>query len=58
MVVVTDAKIADKLLGKPEGVQVKELAEQAGLDPGKLGRILRMLATKHCFQEGEYQTFS
>lgn len=56
MLVVTNAKIADKLLGKPEGLTVKELASQAGLDAGKLGRILRMLATKHCFEEGMSDT--
>ena len=53
MQVVTTAKIADFLVGQPEGLPVEELAKQSGLDPNKLGRILRMLATKHCFQEGE-----
>ena len=52
MLVVTDARIADLLLNKPEGVHVEVLAEQSGLDAGKLGRILRLLATKHCFKEG------
>ena len=52
MLVVSDAKIADLLLNKPEGVRVEALAEQSGLDAGKLGRILRLLATKHCFKEG------
>ena len=52
MLVVSDAKIADLLLNKPEGVHVDVLAEQSGLDAGKLGRILRLLATKHCFKEG------
>lgn len=51
--VVTTAKIADMLVGQPEGLPVEQLAKQSGLDPNKLGRILRMLATKHCFQEGE-----
>ncbi|KAF9052592.1 S-adenosyl-L-methionine-dependent methyltransferase [Rhodocollybia butyracea] len=49
--VVTEAKIADLLLNKPNGVHVDELAELTGLDGGKLGRILRVLATKHCFRE-------
>lgn len=53
MLVVTNAKIADMLIDKPEGLPVKELAAQSGLDTGKLGRVLRMLATKHCFKEGE-----
>ncbi len=41
------------LVGKPEGIPVEQLGKQSGLDSNKLGRILRMLATKHCFQEGE-----
>ncbi|KJA18248.1 hypothetical protein HYPSUDRAFT_79252 [Hypholoma sublateritium FD-334 SS-4] len=49
--VVTTAKVADMLVGQPEGLPVEQLAKQSGLDPNKLGRILRMLATKHCFQE-------
>ena len=50
---VTTAKIADMLVGQPEGIPVGQLAKQSGLGPNKLSRILRMLATKHCFQEGE-----
>jgi hypothetical protein len=53
LLAVTDAKIADMLVGKPAGVHVDELSKQSGLDAGKLGRILRALATKHCFQEGK-----
>ena len=49
---VITARIADILVGKPEGLSIEELANLSGLDAGKLGRILRMLATKHCFQEG------
>ncbi|KAK1223496.1 hypothetical protein PQX77_013623 [Marasmius sp. AFHP31] len=51
LLVVTEAKIADLLLDKPEGVHVDQLASWSGLDAGKLGRILRVLATKHCFRE-------
>lgn len=53
MLVVTNAKIADLLIEKPEGLSVKDLAAASGLDSGKLCRILRLLATKHCFEEGE-----
>ncbi|KAF9479524.1 S-adenosyl-L-methionine-dependent methyltransferase [Pholiota conissans] len=56
--VVTQAKIADMLIGKPEGLPVEELAKRSGLDPNKLGRILRMLATKHCFQEVKPNVFA
>ncbi|KAF9014286.1 S-adenosyl-L-methionine-dependent methyltransferase [Cyathus striatus] len=51
MLVVTEANIADILADKPEGLHIDEIAKQTGLDAGKLGRILRMLATKHCFRE-------
>lgn len=57
MLVVTNAKIADLLLGKPEGLHVNDLAAASALDPGKLGRILRLLATKHCFDEGAKMMF-
>ncbi|KAL0568216.1 hypothetical protein V5O48_013776 [Marasmius crinis-equi] len=56
LLVVTEAKIADLLLDKPDGVHVDELAKSAGLDAGKLERILRILATKHCFREGTVPT--
>jgi hypothetical protein len=52
MLVATDAKIADHLLDKPQGVHVDELSGKTGIDAGKLGRVLRLLATKHCFTEG------
>ncbi|THU85643.1 S-adenosyl-L-methionine-dependent methyltransferase [Dendrothele bispora CBS 962.96] len=51
LLVVTEHKIADLLLNKPEGVPATELAAKTGLDAGKLTRILRLLATKHCFRE-------
>ncbi|KAJ6628892.1 S-adenosyl-L-methionine-dependent methyltransferase [Mycena sp. CBHHK59/15] len=51
MLVATDAKIADHLLNKPEGAHVDELSRKTGIDAGKLGRVLRLLATKHCFSE-------
>ncbi|KAE9404118.1 S-adenosyl-L-methionine-dependent methyltransferase [Gymnopus androsaceus JB14] len=44
MLVVTEARIADLLLNKPQ-------AARSGLDAGKLTRILRLLATRHCFKE-------
>jgi len=52
MLVVQEAKIADLLLDKPEGLHVDELANKTSLDTDKLKRILRILATKHCFREG------
>ncbi|KAJ8462635.1 hypothetical protein ONZ45_g17865 [Pleurotus djamor] len=50
--IVTEAKIADLLLDKPEGVHVDELGKLSDQNPGKLSRILRTLATNHIFLEG------
>jgi hypothetical protein len=50
--VVSDGKIADQLLDKPKGVHVDQLARTTGIDSDKLARVLRFLATKHCFTEG------
>ncbi|KAJ3761994.1 S-adenosyl-L-methionine-dependent methyltransferase [Lentinula raphanica] len=58
LLVVTEARIADLLLDKPEGLPVSELASRSGLDTTKLTRILRLLATKHCFKEVEPGVFS
>ncbi|KAF8577159.1 S-adenosyl-L-methionine-dependent methyltransferase [Ramaria rubella] len=58
MLVVSNAKIADLLLNKPEGIHVDELAKKSSLDAGKLGRILRLLATKHCFSEVRPNVFA
>ena len=35
------------------GVTVYELSAKTGIEIGKLGRILRFLATKHIFREGK-----
>lgn len=45
-------KIPDILQGTPGGMSVCELGDKTGLEPAKLGRILRFLATKHIFREG------
>ncbi|KAJ6619669.1 S-adenosyl-L-methionine-dependent methyltransferase [Mycena sp. CBHHK59/15] len=58
MLVATDAKIADHLLDRPEGLHVDELGRITGIDAAKLGRVLRLLATKHCFTEVKPNVFS
>ncbi|KAJ7659940.1 S-adenosyl-L-methionine-dependent methyltransferase [Mycena rosella] len=58
MLVAADAKIADHLLDKPAGVHVDELALKTGVDSDKLSRVLRLLATKHCFTEDPQTTSS
>ncbi|KAI3616393.1 S-adenosyl-L-methionine-dependent methyltransferase [Moniliophthora roreri] len=52
LAIVTDARIADLLAEKPDGMHVNQLAEASGLkDSDKLGRVLRLLAAKHIFRE-------
>ncbi|KAJ6501501.1 S-adenosyl-L-methionine-dependent methyltransferase [Mycena vitilis] len=58
MLVATDAKIADLLLNKPDGVPVEDLSRKTGIDAGKLSRVLRHLATKHCFAEIKPNVFA
>ena len=54
--VVINAKIADILVDHPTGLHIRELAATSGLELGKLRRILKFLATKHCFREGKIVT--
>ncbi|KAK0451894.1 S-adenosyl-L-methionine-dependent methyltransferase [Armillaria borealis] len=56
--VVVSFKIADHLLDKPEGLHISDLGALSGADPGKLGRILRLLASKHCFREVDRDVFA
>ncbi|EIM90607.1 S-adenosyl-L-methionine-dependent methyltransferase [Stereum hirsutum FP-91666 SS1] len=56
--VVTEGRIADHLVDVPHGLSVEALASKSGLNAGKLGRILRMLATKHCFIEVSPNVFA
>ncbi|PBL03216.1 S-adenosyl-L-methionine-dependent methyltransferase [Armillaria gallica] len=58
LLVVTQARIADYLLDKPDGLHVSELARLSGLDESKLGRILRLLVTSHVFREVKPNVFS
>ena len=48
----TESKIADILEGHPDGLHISEVAARANIDEGKLGRVLRLLASKHVFREG------
>ena len=45
-------KIADILEEQPEGMHIEEIGARSGIDAQKLGRILRLLATRHVFREG------
>ncbi|KAF7782904.1 hypothetical protein Agabi119p4_2280 [Agaricus bisporus var. burnettii] len=52
-------KIPDILQESPSsGVHTLELERRTGVDAGKLGRVLRLLAAKHVFQEVSADTFA
>ncbi|KAF5387187.1 hypothetical protein D9615_001587 [Tricholomella constricta] len=49
---VVDTNIPDILNeGGPQGVHVKDISAQNGVDPSYIARILRFLATRHVFRE-------
>lgn len=50
--VATESHIAEILAGHPNGLHAKQISEKTGIESGKLARIMRLLATKHCFIEG------
>ncbi|KAF5383328.1 hypothetical protein D9757_008383 [Collybiopsis confluens] len=58
LLVATEARIADLLLDKPEGLPSSELAGHTGLEETKLTRVLRLLATRHCFKEVKPNVFA
>ncbi|KAK0214410.1 S-adenosyl-L-methionine-dependent methyltransferase [Armillaria fumosa] len=56
--VVVNFNIADHLLDKPEGLHISDLGALSGAEPRKLGRIMRLLASKHCFREVDRDIFA
>ncbi|GLB39351.1 putative S-adenosyl-L-methionine-dependent methyltransferase [Lyophyllum shimeji] len=56
--VVLTFKIPDILQEKPLGMHISELSSKAGINEGKLGRILRLLASKHIFREVSKDVFA
>lgn len=52
MRVAIEAHIAEILEENPRGLHIDELAKKTGIDSTKLRRIMRALATRHCFSEG------
>ena len=45
-------KLPDILTEQPNGMHISEIANKAGVDEDKVGRILRLLASTHVFREG------
>ncbi|KAK0437395.1 S-adenosyl-L-methionine-dependent methyltransferase [Armillaria borealis] len=56
--VVVNFNIADYLLDEPEGLHISELSALSGVEPRKLGRIMRLLASRHCFREADHDVFA
>ncbi|TFK35105.1 S-adenosyl-L-methionine-dependent methyltransferase [Crucibulum laeve] len=56
--VVATFKIPDILEEKPAGMHISEIGKVTGLDERKIGRILRLLASKHCFREVSKNVFT
>ena len=52
MRIAIEARIPDLLVEHPQGLSIKELAKKTGMESWKLRKIMRTLATRHCFREG------
>ncbi|KAI0041973.1 S-adenosyl-L-methionine-dependent methyltransferase [Auriscalpium vulgare] len=48
---VNDADIADALKDQPQGLHVNDISKKINVDPVKIARILRYLASRHVFRE-------
>ncbi|KAH8833459.1 S-adenosyl-L-methionine-dependent methyltransferase [Flagelloscypha sp. PMI_526] len=51
-------KIADALRTHPQGRHIDNLAKDTGLNAGKLVHVMRLLATRGCFNEVALDTFT
>ncbi|KAL1745741.1 S-adenosyl-L-methionine-dependent methyltransferase [Schizophyllum fasciatum] len=58
MRVAIDGCVAEILREHPHGLHYKDIAERNGLEPGKLARILRKLASVHIFSEVSPDVFA
>ncbi|KAJ7637862.1 S-adenosyl-L-methionine-dependent methyltransferase [Mycena rosella] len=51
--VALSLKTPDILQEKPEGMHLTEISKHSGVEQDKLARILRYLASNHCFREAQ-----
>ncbi|KAJ3505864.1 hypothetical protein NLJ89_g7188 [Agrocybe chaxingu] len=51
-------KIPDVLREKPDGMHISEIGQRTGLEERKVGRILRLLASRHVFTEVSENVFA
>ncbi|PPR07611.1 hypothetical protein CVT24_004164 [Panaeolus cyanescens] len=56
--VILTFKIPDILQTKPEGMHISEIGEKSGLEARKIGRVLRLLSTRHIFTEVSENVFA
>ncbi|THH16200.1 hypothetical protein EW146_g4400 [Bondarzewia mesenterica] len=49
--IAINAKIADVLYDHHEGLHVREISRETSIEQGKLLKVMRNLAAKHCFRE-------
>lgn len=52
MRVAVESRIPDLIGTSTEGLSVLELADKTGIEVNKLRKIMRALATRHCFRQG------
>jgi hypothetical protein len=53
MRVVVRENISDILLNYPKGLHISELSKKINIEPKKLSKIMRLLATRGCYSEGK-----
>ncbi|KAG1823989.1 O-methyltransferase-domain-containing protein [Suillus variegatus] len=56
--VVAREHVSDILLKYPKGLHVNELSKKINVEPKKLARILRLLATRGCYNEVDTDVFA
>ncbi|TFL03932.1 S-adenosyl-L-methionine-dependent methyltransferase [Pterulicium gracile] len=56
--IVAERGVADALARYPRGLHVSELSSVVGIPPQRLARLLRLLATRHCFIEVQPNVFA
>lgn len=50
--------VSDILLNYPKGLHVSELSKKINIEPKKLARIMRLLATRGCYNEVDMDVFA
>lgn len=56
MRVAVRENITNVLLNYPKGIHVNDLSKIINIEPKKLARLMRVLATRGCYNEGQYSS--